>query len=520
MGQRPACGKLPDFTMLELTQWWNAQEFAARPWIILGKGPTFADRRRFDLSDYYSLGLNHVVREARVDVAHLIDIEVVADCAEHLLANCRWLVMPRIPSVASARGTRRLEDYFEDHPALRILSNEKRLIWYNLSHTERIGASPVIRLINFSAEPAVDLLGTLGVKKVCSLGVDGGRGYSAEFSDLEATTMFANAQTSFNRQFVEIEHIAERHGLHYAPLVEPLRIYCGTDESQRVATRVLEHSIQKQTSKPVNFEPMHSLEVPRPKTRENRARTGFSFYRFAIPKLNGNRGRALYLDADMLVFGDIAELWDVPFGRARVLCTNQSKAPAAWQRHSANFRPGRQMSVMMLDCGRLDWHVGDIIEGLDAGRYDYRQLMFDLCIVDPDEIEERIAPEWNCLEWYEPARTRLLHYTVVPSQPWKNDQNPLRHLWEDAFRDALAAGAVSPEEVRQGIAQGHLKPAMGDDLALAPQAEDAPQQAYRPWTRVPWHQSHSPAGRAWRKGRRVFRKLIRKCTRTLRYFAR
>ena len=50
----------------------------------------------------------------------------------------------------------------------------------------------------------------------------------------------------------------------------------------------------------------------------------------------------------MLVFGDIADLWDTPMGASKVLCTRQDTPPVTWQ-NNAHFQPGRQMSVMLID---------------------------------------------------------------------------------------------------------------------------------------------------------------------------
>ena len=83
----------------------------------------------------------------------------------------------------------------------------------------------------------------------------------------------------------------------------------------------------------------------------------------------------------MQVFGDLAELWEIPFDGAKVMCTRQDEPPEQWK-DSSWFHPGRQLSVMMLDCERLDWDIDEIVGGLDEGRYDYEQLMFELCIVD------------------------------------------------------------------------------------------------------------------------------------------
>jgi hypothetical protein len=223
---------------------------------------------------------------------------------------------------------------------------------------------------------------------------------------------------------------------------------------------------------------MIDMPVPVPVDEANRARTGFSFYRFLIPKLCGYQGRALYLDADMQMFSDIDELWRIPFGDRKVLCTYQAEAPESW-RDSAWFHPGRQMSVMLLDCSRLDWDIDEIVGGLDHGRYDYADLMFDLSIVPPDEIGDDIPPEWNHLETFEQGRTKLTHYTVVPTQPWKNDENALRVVWEDCYREAVRAGAVEPALVREGIGKGHLKRSLEEAIPPGGERRGAPPRAFR-----------------------------------------
>ena len=266
-----------------------------------------------------------------------------------------------------------------------------------------------------------------------------------------------------------------------------MRIFCGTDESQDVATRVLEHSFRKHASGPVEFVEMRlgrNVHVPKPKDEKNRARTPFSFFRFCIPELAGFRGRALYCDADMQVFADVAELWRIPFGEQRVLCTNQPEAPAHWKNH-AFFRPGRQFSVMLLDCSRLDWKIQEIVERMDRGEFGYQQLLHECCLVRPEEIADRIPSEWNHLDHFEmpPAAagapspgTKLVHYTVVSTQPWKNDRNHLVPLWMRGFAEAVQAGAVERDLVARGIEQGHLKPRLlrAWDRAKSGELDDSP----------------------------------------------
>ena len=453
--------------MIELTDWIATTSFPDRPWLVLGKGPTFSRRQEFDLGTYNLFSLNHVVNELKVDVAHIIDVDVVEACAPALATNCDWLLMPRVPHVQSSPSLRPLEDFVDAIPILRQLDRERRLVWYNAETGRAHPGSPVIEVKWFSSEAALSVLATMGAKQVRSLGIDGGQTYSSAFGQLNTTTRLANGLPSFDAQFAEMERIVRIRGLDYRPLIEPVRVFVGADESQIIAARVLEHSLRKHTDALVRVSPMLDVHPPVPRKRENRPRTAFSFARFMIPELAGYRGRAIYLDADMQVFGDILDLWERPFEGHHVMCTSQEEPPAQWK-GSDWFHPGPQMSVMVLDCSALDWDIEKIVGDLDAGHFDYADLLFRLCIVPPERLDSTLPTAWNHLEHYEPGVTRLLHYTVVPTQPWKSTENPLGHLWMDAYREAVAAGAVPPAEIERALGFGYVRRDLADALSSAP----------------------------------------------------
>jgi hypothetical protein len=217
--------------VLELREWIATVPFDARPWLVLGKGPTFAHHARTDLASFNLLSLNHAVRELRVDVAHMIDIDVVEACAECLADNCRWLVMPRVPHIQQRPGPALLEDYVEALEVLQKLDAEDRLVWYNAETAAPVGNSPVMEVRYFSSEAALSILGALGAKRVRSLGVDGGTAYSPTFSELAQTTRLANGQPSFDLQFAELDRIAARHGIDYSPLVPvPTAVHSATPQ--------------------------------------------------------------------------------------------------------------------------------------------------------------------------------------------------------------------------------------------------------------------------------------------------
>jgi len=99
---------------------------------------------------------------------------------------------------------------------------------------------------------------------------------------------------------------------------------------------------------------------------------------------------------------------------------------------------------------------GEVVVRVRATSLNYRDLLFKLSIVEPDRIDDTLDPSWNCLERYD-ATTKLLHYTVVPTQPWKVEDHPLGDLWLSEFQTAVAAGAVPRAEVESLVRSGRSR---------------------------------------------------------------
>lgn len=238
--------------------------------------------------------------------------------------------------------------------------------------------------------------------------------------------------------------------------MEPMRIFCGADRSQRLAFEVLAHSIRRHASRAVEIAPIDNALAPAVADARHAPYTEFSFGRFAIPELCGHRGRALYMDSDMLVFRDIAEAYDVPFDGAKVLIEEGSRGQRDRGKHAA---------FMLLDAGRLDWRVAAIVEGLGS-RYSYNELLSIDPLVAPGEIAERIPAGWNTLDAYEPGTTRNLHYTEIRTQPWVHVHHPHGALWVDTLRAMLAEGAIDAESVRVEVGEGYARPSLLRELGL------------------------------------------------------
>jgi lipopolysaccharide biosynthesis glycosyltransferase len=245
---------------------------------------------------------------------------------------------------------------------------------------------------------------------------------------------------------------------------EVIRVYVGTDRSQLLAVPVLEYSIKRHTTAKVEVIPMLDLPVPQPRDPRNGQRTGFSFSRFCIPKLAGFKGKAIYMDADMLVFRDIRELWAIPFDGAKVVIQKEVKFESqTTQKVGAPTKRKKQCAVMLLDCERLDWTIEALISSMDEGKYDYEQLMYDLCVLDESEVKYGVPFEWNSLEHWDPD-TCLIHYTDVYTQPWAECGNKFGYLWFDEVRRMLSDGKLTEAAIQQEVDLGYFRPSLLRDI--------------------------------------------------------
>jgi hypothetical protein len=272
----------------------------------------------------------------------------------------------------------------------------------------------------------------------------------------------------------------------------PVRIYVGSQEAQLIPVKVLEYSIRKHTSLPVEVFPLHHarVEFPLPRDARNQPRTPFSFQRFYIPQLAGYRGRAIYLDSDMQVFRDIRQLWSLPFEGADLL--------AAWEVAGSGRKP--QFSVMVLNCELLRWDLHEIVAALDRGELTYETLMYEMKVAR--NIRTAIDPTWNSLERYEAGKTSLLHYTEMTLQPWVSRDNKLGYLWVRELIEATEQGFISRELVETHVQEGYLRPSllhqldhrMEDTSRLPASVLAIDARFVPPYKRMGPHAGATPAG--------------------------
>ncbi|MBX4967403.1 glycosyltransferase [Rhizobium binae] len=110
---------------------------------------------------------------------------------------------------------------------------------------------------------------------------------------------------------------------------QTVRIFVGFDSKEVVAYHVLVQSIIEKSSIPVEFSPIALSNLDGIFTRERNAlqSTEFSFSRFLTPYLSGYEGWSIFMDCDMLMRADIAELWALRDERYAAMCVKHDYQP-------------------------------------------------------------------------------------------------------------------------------------------------------------------------------------------------
>lgn len=232
---------------------------------------------------------------------------------------------------------------------------------------------------------------------------------------------------------------------------QKLKIFIGTEPNQYVAQQVLIYSIKETLSVPAEIKPIQQQQ-------ERKGGTNFGFVRFNVPKLAGYEGKAVYMDADQLVFHDMKEIFDHLDDQHDLTCVRNPVGNFGNKPVPANYN---QSSVMVLNCERLkDWNPDTMFDNVVPNRDElgpqqihYKDFM-SLQFMDQSRIKE-LDPAWNHYNQKFPD-SKLVHFSHVRSQPWKNPKHPMTAMWTDWLRRAIKAGYISRVRLLIEIVRGHI----------------------------------------------------------------
>lgn len=242
----------------------------------------------------------------------------------------------------------------------------------------------------------------------------------------------------------------------------PVRVFISSGEASLLERKVLMYSLRRNSKRDLDirvFNGTHNTieregHPPEPAPMSLKVKyqnvTEFSNYRFLVPEVCGNVGRAICMDSDTIALGDIGELFDAEMGDHDFLAK-----PAAYG-DKADEQWG--LSVALFDCARTRFALDQYFDEIASGSYEYADLhqMRPRFLAHHPFKVGRIDPHWNEFDrCYKD--TKLIHYTDLYSQPWKFRSHPCGDLWFRYFNDARKAGYITDRDIELTLVRAYAR---------------------------------------------------------------
>ena len=174
------------------------------------------------------------------------------------------------------------------------------------------------------------------------------------------------------------------------------RVFIGYDPRQPLAYNVCHYSIVSRSSEPAMVTPLRLDQLPMTRA----GLTEFTYSRFLVPWICDYQGWALFMDCDVIVLGDIAELFALADDRYDVMVVK-------------NERVFEWPSVMLFNCEKCTKLTPEFVEDPNVHPLKLKTWTEEARI-------GALPAEWNHLVGYDPERpdAKLVHYTQgIPYWP-------------------------------------------------------------------------------------------------------
>jgi len=217
-------------------------------------------------------------------------------------------------------------------------------------------------------------------------------------------------------------------------VIDVIPVYIGYDPREAVTFHVCANSIIRNSSRPVSITPLSLNLLPGYQEQHQDGSNAFIYSRFLVPWLQGWRGWAIYMDGDMVVTGDLAELWDLRQATSDVMVVKhqyQTRRSIKYLGSENQDYPRKNWSSVIL------WNCGN---------YPNRQLSPEFVQKQPGSYLHRFAwlqdnrigdlpREWNWLpdEYGANDQAKLLHWTLGAPCFQESAQTDQCEVWHKEY---------------------------------------------------------------------------------------
>ena len=193
----------------------------------------------------------------------------------------------------------------------------------------------------------------------------------------------------------------------------PIPVFVGYDPREAIAYHTCVNSIIRHASQPVAIIPIALNLFQDYKETHTDGSNHFIYTRFLVPHLMGFKGWAIFIDGDMIIRGDIVELWNLREIDKDVMVVKhdyQTCMPVKYLGAKNEDYPRKNWSsVILWNCNSFpNRQLTPEFVQTSSGSFLHR-----FSWLDDDRIGD-LPPEWNWLpdEYGANTEAKLLHYTL------------------------------------------------------------------------------------------------------------
>ena len=193
----------------------------------------------------------------------------------------------------------------------------------------------------------------------------------------------------------------------------PIPVFVGYDPREAIAYHTCVNSIIRHASQPVAIIPIALNLFQDYKETHTDGSNHFIYTRFLVPHLMGFKGWAIFIDGDMIIRGDIVELWNLREIDKDVMVVKhdyQTCMPVKYLGAKNEDYPRKNWSsVILWNCNSFpNRQLTPEFVQTSSGSFLHRFAWLD------DSRIGELPPEWNWLpdEYGPNLNAKLLHYTL------------------------------------------------------------------------------------------------------------
>jgi lipopolysaccharide biosynthesis glycosyltransferase len=226
-----------------------------------------------------------------------------------------------------------------------------------------------------------------------------------------------------------------------------INIFIGYDDREAIVYHVCSNSILRHASEPVSITPLTLNSLKGYTETHSDGSNKFIYSRFLVPFLMKYGGWALFIDGDMILRGDISELWKLRDPNKAILVVKHDYKTKATEKYlgskNENYPRKNWSSVVLWNCS----HPANYLVTPDFVMSSSGAQLHRFTWLTDDLIGE-LPITWNWLpdEFGENSNANLLHWTLGAPCFHEYSTAPMSSEWH---RELIFASLCKQSDIQE-----------------------------------------------------------------------